>query len=230
MIKNLQRSKMKIDILISIGGACRTRYQIDSFCKKNINDYVSESYYFDWLMMGGIQGVNNVISRGFEISPPNIVLFEAGGKFIPQDKISGHTFLHDFGGGWWEGDYKKALSRLNENMEQTIHKYEYLGRKTDAILKSDCEVGLIYHGQCLDSSLNDLLKIIFHRYGRYIPVINIKESNQEASSVDGIHTAFVDDNNSPKLGHTNEWEGWDESWYAALTSLVTLTQKNNRPI
>ena len=218
--------KTNVEILISIGGACRTRNQIDNFMKKTIKDYVGESYYFDWLMMGGVQGVANVISRGFEIYPSMIDLYKARDKFIPHDKMSGHTFLHDFGNGWWEGDYEKALARLNENMDQTIQKYDYLGKKTDAILKSDCSVALVYYGTSSDSNWNNLLHTLFNRYKKEIPVINLIELDKKAPSVNGIYTAFVDDTNSPKRGQPKEWEGWDESWYQALGSLQINKRKS----
>ena len=188
--------------------------------KKIIKDYVDESYYFDWLKKGGVQGVANVISRGFEIDPSMIDLYKAGDKFIPHDKISGHTFLHDFGHGWLESDYEKARARLNENMDLTIQKYDYLGKKTDAILKSDFSVALVYYGTSSDSNWNTLLDTLFNRYKKEIAVINIIELDQKASSVNGIYTAFVDDTNNPKRGQPNEWQGWDESWHQALSSLL----------
>jgi hypothetical protein len=91
----------KIDSLVSIGSACRSRHQIDKFLFKIKSNYQAESYYFDWLMMGGLNGVINVLRRGFEIAPSMISLHNSGSKFIPMDTLSGHTFLHDFGCGWW---------------------------------------------------------------------------------------------------------------------------------
>jgi hypothetical protein len=209
----------QVEALISIGGECSTRYQIDKFMSKVHEDYKLESYYFDWLMMGGVTGISNILSRGFEISPTLIEIHDGGGRFIPKDRLSGHTFLHDFGMGWWEYDRGQALSRLNETMNETIEKYKYLGKKTDNILKSDFSVALVYHGVANDSDWIKLLKILFDRYRKKVLIINIIELDQKATKIDGILTAHIDNKNSPKKGTVTEWQGWDESWHSALSSL-----------
>lgn len=117
-------------------------------------------------MMGGVRGVANVISRGFEIHPSMIDLYSDGKRFIPQDKLSGHTFMHDFGQGWWEVNHSFALERLNENMIQTVQKYKHLARKTDDILKGDRKAALVYYGASSDAHWIGLLKALFDRYGK----------------------------------------------------------------
>lgn len=216
---DFRRTCPHVDVPVLIGGACRTRYQIDKFMSKVNKKYKAESYYFDWLMMGGVAGVTNIFSRGFEISPTMIELHDGGGRFVPKDRLSRHAFLHDFGAGWWESDHAQAMSRLNQNMEQTIEKYRYLGRKTDALLRSNVDVALVYHGPAADAAWDNLLRALFDRYRKQVPIVNVIELETKATQVDGIYTTFIDDTHSPKRGRPIEWQGWDESWHSAFSSL-----------
>lgn len=52
-----------VEQLISIGSACRTRYQIDSFLKRALLDYKPTSFFFDYLMMGGVRCLSKKMSE-----------------------------------------------------------------------------------------------------------------------------------------------------------------------
>jgi hypothetical protein len=151
-----------------------------------------------------------------------IGLHKAEDKFIPIDLLSHHTFLHDFGDGWWEPDHEKAVTLLQQSMDQTVEKYIYLGQKTHDLLRSEVKVGLVYWGHSSDSDWLNLLLTIFETYEKKIPVINILEQGHKATLVDGVYTAYVNDSCSPKRGQPTDWEGWDESWYQAFESLNLL--------
>jgi hypothetical protein len=103
-------------------------------------------------------------------------------------------------------------------MDATIEKYLYLGKKTDALLRSANTVALVYHGTAGEESWAELLQTLSARYNKDIPVFNIIELDQKASQLKGIYTAFIDDNHSPKKGQPTEWQGWDESWHDAFVS------------
>ena len=212
-------NSLQIDGLISIGKACRTRYQIDKFLTKIKPSYEAESFYFDWLMMGGVSGVTNVFFRGFSINPETIKLSEHNGQYLPKDMESGHVFMHDFGFRGWETDYQIALNRLQENMADSVKKYRYLGQKTEALLKSETSVALVYQGSASEEAWEKLLRTLFDRYKKAIPIVNAIELDQTATLAEGILTIFTDDSHSPKNGTANQWEGWDEKWYSAFNSL-----------
>jgi len=220
-ISNHSQKLSQINTMISIGGICRTRFQIENFISKlpNFNNYWTGTHYFDYLMSGGIAGVANVISRGFEIHRSSIEIANYNNKFIPRDITSKHVFKHDFGLSWWNSDYENAVLELKENMDHSIAKYQYLGKKTNDLLKSDLSVALVYYGQEPEDQWIKLKKILFSCYGKNIPVINILEMHQKAPVIEGIYISFVDDENSPKKGLANEWEGWDESWLSAFNNL-----------
>ena len=170
--------------------------------------------------MGGVTGVTNVIARGFQINESLIELYKANDNFIPRDKDSKHTFLHDFGNTWWEKNYQLAFDTLKKNMEESILKYKYLGKKTDNILKSSQNVALVYYGFASESEWENLQKIIFNRYKKNIPIINILELKEKKQVCDHLYTAYVNDNQSPKRGQIDEWTGWDESWNSAFKSVI----------
>jgi len=224
-ILNSDNKYSHINTLVSIGTACRTRYQIEKFMSKRIDflNFWTGSNYFDYLMGGGVAGVANVISREFEIQPAYIELANINNKFIPKDRLSNHLFLHDFGDSWWNSNFENSVTELNVHMEKTIQKYQYLGKKTNSLLKSDQSVALVYHGKAPDDQWNKLKETIIDNYGKEIPIINILELNQKESIIDGaFFTLFINDDNSPKKGLPSEWQGWDESWFSAFSSLDIL--------
>jgi len=221
----------EIDLLLSIGSACQTRYQIDNFMSKVHQNYKAESYYFDWLMLGGVTGVTNVISRGFDILPSMIELHGQNGVWAPRDRLSNHIFLHDFGQRWWEPDQIQADSRLTRTMGETIEKYRYLGKKTDDLLKSDVSIALVFEGGANDCAWKKLLTELSNRYRKEVPVLNILGLGQQATEASGIFTVNIDHNYCVTHGRPKRWQGCDESWFTGLSSLlghqVTLLYPKN---
>ena len=99
-------------------------------------------------------------------------------------------------------------------------KYDYLGQKTVKLLASEKDISLVYYGQASEHAFAKLQHVLRSKYGRNFTIVNVLNGRQRAAIRNGlITTVFVDDNNSPKLGTSCEWEGWNESWAAALAAI-----------
>lgn len=222
MSSNFDRKPPPIDVLISIGNSCRTRFQIEEFVSTVRQNYIKswpKSNYFDNLLWGGVAGAANVIARGFKLTPADIEIVQyVENKFVPKDKFSNHLFLHGFGLKWPnDNDYKTVITKLHKNMDATIRKYNHLGKKTDAFLRSNLSVALVYYGTASDNEWTELKKTLVNQYGKEITVINIlKRPHQVPTTVEGIYAAFInDESDEPE----DDWKGCTESWRSAFASL-----------
>lgn len=186
------------------------------------SDYVSQSFYFDYLMGGRLSGVINVIERNFVISEKDILLRRLAGKnqYIPRDLLSGHEFLHDFGSGWLvDEDENSAKDRLCKNMQDSINKYQHLGEKTLALLGGVQNVALLYYGIEKEEKWTCLRETLKSKFGRDFIIVNLIEMNDPPVILEGIVTLQVDDLHSPKIGTQYAWQGWNQSWEEALRKL-----------
>lgn len=210
--------------LLSIGAACRTRYQIDRFMEKVAPSYTPTSYFFDWLFGGGLKGVTNLLERDLTITPDDIAVVGREGGFLPHDKASGMAFFHDFGtpAKHWATE-EECRNALASNMEQSISKYAHLSAKTRSLL-SERNVALVYlpsqdEYASLATVAPNLLDLLKRKFGRNYLFVNVIEDNKhEPVSRAGIVNIQVKDKESPKTGTPGWWEGWDESWAAGFSS------------
>lgn len=212
-------SLKNIDKLLSFGSACKTKFQIDRYLLKVKKNYNSEAFYFDWLMVGELKGAINLIRRGFYIDHSFIKLHEFNKQFIPRDIYSNHLFLHDFGFSGGESNLENAKKLLENNIDEGIKKYQYLGEKTHSILKSNQRIGIVYYGNHEDSLWNELTLALKSTYRKKFLIINVLEKNVSKSNHKDIITIFVDDDNLKKVGTEFEWQGSEDSWYQAFSSL-----------
>lgn len=216
-IKNIE-----FHALISIGDACRTRYQLDSLMLSRFPDYKTSSYCFDYLMMGGLPGVINLLQRDFLMTEDDICIFDNGGKFAAQDKNSGMVFLHDFGASHWWDSYDHCEAAIRSTMHSTLDKYQYLGSKTKALLMQDSTFGLVYYGSAKKNDFERLKEVVEANYSKNFYLIHVTEAGtQNLQNYDDlVLSVTVNDSNSPKIGTPREWEGWDESWQKAFLKFV----------
>lgn len=216
--------------LMSIGSFCRTRYQIDQFMSKVSPDYKGSSLFFDWLKYGGLQGVINLFDRDLSLIKGDIVTGAHNGRFLPLDKESGMVFLHDFGAQNkpWESHLDCRLA-IDEHMDKSLAKYRHLASKTNTYL-SQSNVALVYHGMVSEQAhlpilIDDLLLLLSHKYEKNYIFINVIEDGIGNHIVgDRILTVAMTDDRNPKNGTPRWWEGWDESWHRAFSSIF-MTEK-----
>lgn len=209
-----------IDNLISIGSACRTRYQIDLFHKKRLSNYKPTSYFFDYLMMGGVAGVLSHINRDLKLMDGDIIVGERNGRFLPMDKNSGMFFLHDFGSSnsWWSS-YDECASAIESNLHESLNKFNYLGEKTSNALRNGGCIALIFHGVATQKSFDALSEAVRSRFTNDFILVNILEESELDNRCAAVLTLTVNDADSPKKGKPTEWQGCDKSWYEALSQL-----------
>ncbi len=207
--------------LVSIGACCKTRHQIDQFLKKRDQHSAVTSYFFDSLTGGNIEGVIDIVQRDFVLRADDMCVFEYDGKFVAGDRSSKLLFFHDFGGNheWWL-TRAQCESALEKNLDDSLRKYVYLGQKTAALLHSKKDVCLLYYGRGTEELFLNLQEVLQSKFGEKIMIVHVTDQKEEMPIEKGaIPTVFVDEANSPKSGTSRQWEGWDEAWDAALTTL-----------
>jgi hypothetical protein len=214
----------KVKFLISIGNFCRTRYQIDRFMSAKICNYQPTSFFFDYLMMGNLSGVINIIQRDFILCPEDIYACELNGKFIARDRLSGMAFLHDFGASYFPTE-NECNTSIKKNMSESLRKFNYLGIKTANFLESEHLVGLVYHGNIIDAELKILRELIYKKYKKEFLIINVLENQNNNTTAytirdNALIEILVNDSQSPKIGSQREWEGFDESWNKAFSHVL----------
>jgi len=211
--------------LVSIGTACRTRVQIEKFLSKKNENYIASTYFFDWLMSGNLNGVINILERDFIITKDDIEVFLVNqSSFIPRDYKSGFYFLHDFGAKNKFFDSHKACEiAIKNGYEESLKKYDYLAKKTRALLQDSRKVTLVYAGYETTENFIRLKKLLEEKFSnKKINIAHILESrNLDHPIKDGsVFNLYVDEDHSPKKGTAYEWEGWDESWHECLEKLI----------
>ena len=212
---------MNIRFAISIGTNCKTRYQLDQFMLRKLPNFRPISFFFDWLKLGNLNGVINIVERGFNIEHHDILIHDENGKFIPRDKRSGFVFLHDFGtkNKYWNS-YSECEIALASTIDNSIAKFKFLGLRTDQLLSSNLNLGLVYFGDESKQHFSKLKEVLENRYQKEFLLINVLEEGSEPAQMDGsVLNIFVNDGNSPNKGTPQEWKGSDLSWHQALSKI-----------
>ena len=201
--------------MISFGRNCRTRYQLDMFMKSKHPSYTPSSYFFDWLMSGGLTGVINIIERNYLINLDDIKSIEvAKDQFAPCDTKSGFVFIHDFGSNGVFNNFDDCDLAIKNSFSTSQEKYRYLGRKTDEFFKKNDDAIIIYSGPESSMTIEKLNNLLMEKYNKTYILAHILESNNTLHPIvnDNTLNYFVDEENSPKKGTSQEWEDNDESW------------------
>ncbi|MFA7431358.1 MAG: hypothetical protein WCZ23_14465 [Rhodospirillaceae bacterium] len=186
--------------------------------------YSPSSFFFDYLMDGGLGGVIDIISRDFTITKEDIDILESKGKFIPREKSSGFIFLHHFGTlhQWWNS-HEECILAIRNSLDESLAKFSHLGAKTQQLLSGGQRVGLVFAGQEPGERFRQLQELLQSKYGRDHLIVNVLERGQEHSVDDGsVLNLFVDDALSPKKGTPQAWQGWDDTWFAALSKIPLI--------
>lgn len=203
-------SDVKFDFLMSIGRACRTRFQLERMWKQSHSAEEFPSFWFDYLMSGGISGVTKIIENDFRIHSSEFVLDDYN---IPFHHPTGFHFLHDFGSSKAvRGTRDVAMRHFLDAMPTALEKFRYLGEKTNSLLQSGGNIGCVYHGEMQLRDLEKLLWLLKTRYKRDFVIINVVDINEalDPFSMDQVITLKVDD--SSTNGTPDEWMGCNESW------------------
>jgi hypothetical protein len=201
---------------ISIGDNCKVRHQIDNYGFAKSSYYKKNSYYFDWLMWGGINGLCYYIENDFQVNLEDFSVIQNKGRFAPYHILSNHVFLHDFGGRGWCTDLEDAENYFREGFDASISKYRHLAEKTLLKLKSKSELYLVFYGEIEACEFDNLVSLHQMKYGREIKLVNVLEKNQNELKGKNVITRYVDDSLSQKKGTNLEWQGDDDQWFFAL--------------
>ena len=213
--------------LMSIGNFCRTRYQIDQFMNSVSPGYEPVSLFFDWLFLGGLLGVIDLFRRDFEIVEDDIGVHSGKEGFIPRDKRSGMGFRHDFGTRHepWESLDECRLHMANE-MKDSLEKFRYLAVRTRAFM-AEKNVALIYQSRKSEQRhlhllAQQLLQVIRSKYSGQFLFVNVIEEGKGVSLFgESIVTVAVNDDGCPKNDTPEWWQGSDESWSRAFSSIFS---------
>lgn len=214
---------LKLDFLLPIGAACQTRYQIERFLYQ-FHNVKQPSCFFDWLGLGGIPGVRKIIEMDFLLKKNDFSVksLYRDEHFTPIHEPSGFRFQHDFNSN--EKNRKTeglAYDNLNKNILKTLEKYRYLGKRTDDILRSNLNVGLIYHGKIKKEEVEELFNTLYRKYGKHYYLINVMNKGDEKPiDLDRVISIVVDNSEVKEL--SNAWQGSNESWDNALLNLNLL--------
>lgn len=213
-----------ISFAISIGRWCRARHQIDLFMRNAYDGYRPKRFFFDSLQAGGGTGVCNILERDFKLSREDIEVYRKpdNGRYVPRDRRSGFEFLHDFGSPNRSFlNYEDCAEALSNSLTNSLAKYNYLGKKTDSILRSTTNVGLVYEGELAADLLLEIDDVLTKKYKKKIQIFNVLDINDSLPHIDreNIHVLVVDESNSPKNGTFKQWEGNDPSWAEAFSKI-----------
>jgi hypothetical protein len=134
------------------------------------------------------------------------------------------AFLHDFGMQGWLTDRTECEGVMRNNMFESLRKFNYLGVKTNDLLKSSINVGLVYHGPIKSVEYNLLQEVLVRKYGKKFLVVNVLKAADffNLAQDDYLLSVTVDDSQGPNIDTPREWQGNDESWKAALSNVPLL--------
>lgn len=212
--------KIKFDFLLPIGSSCQTRYQVERFLNKKYK-LKQPACFFDWLGLGGIKGVTQLIDNDFLLEPEEFQVKSIYSKnnFAPIHIPSGFRFQHDFG---LTPDIKKDQQQVENCMKQymtdTLIKYKYIGDRTRNILSSGRHIGLIYRGRIKSEQIKELSVVLSKNFDSQFYILNILKKGLENNFIHHemvINIVINEDDNEEK----SDWRGNDREWDQILKKI-----------
>lgn len=202
---------------LSLGNACKTRYQLDRFFTARKPNYQPMKGYFDWLWGGGIEGVIKAFNCNLSISKDDLIVCNIGGTTQVCDVNTGFYFLHDFTfSNNALNDLKLANSEMILQLDQFLIKYDYLASKTLKLVHDNDLLCLVYIGPVSRENFLNLHDL----FEGDITLLNILPVDQsfDMSVLEGFEKKWlirsVDD--GVVKGTPNEWMGSNDSFDIAL--------------
>lgn len=219
---------MHFDFLLSIGSACKTRYQTERLMKKKDETWNQNRYFFDWLMQGGIKGVHRAFEQDLRLHASEFEVVKFNDKYIPQHIRSSLMFLHDFGmPRISRNSYDETVQTMNENSEATIEKYNHIRNKTKELLESSLNVAMVFYGPIGVNETINLLNTLKEQYSKDFHVINvIEKSRQWARNSHPSITNF--EVNDDIVGNGEDsWRGSDAEWDKIFSEVSFYPNRHN---
>lgn len=207
---------------ISLGNACRTRYQIDRIFGKRDPAYRPTKGFFDWLWGPEMKGVIRALRNDLKISPSDLVVEHVANVLQVRDLSTGFYFLHDF---HFSDRAVLNISVAHEEMcaqkEAFLQKYNYLAEKTRAAAVGADSVCYVYHGALAPEVAQEFFLAMREVFNRRPVLLNIVPEHcghldsLALEDCDGLWLVRRVDDRAAR-GSSNEWKGVDASWDLAF--------------
>lgn len=226
----MENQPNKFDFLLSIGTACKTRYQIERYLKNTIPDYEYPSCFFDWLISGSIICFQKTIIRDFKLNANEFICnsFAREDNFVPLHEPTGLRFYHELGS---IDEVRKNCATANlemqKNMPEFLEKINYIGNRRNRILASRYNIGLVFYGPLENNQKENTLSLLNEKYAKNFSIIHVNKSIQQ-EELDAEHLNFRIDEKAI-IDANNEWKGLDQKWDKVFDQ-ISLNKHNLKDI
>ena len=205
--------------VISMGGHCTTRYQIERYLRCHYPGLSYPSFFWDWLFLGGSEGVAWCLENDFDLDRQDfyVDVSQPGGELFFRHRPSGLAFLHDFGGGYHSEE--EALDGFERESRNTLDKYSFLASRTRHLINSGIPLTFLYLGRMSLANAERISVAVSANKGAG-SLVNVLQVGQESMSLNNssVPTFFVDDLSTSKPAQ-QQWQGCDSDWDKVFASL-----------
>jgi hypothetical protein len=206
--------------MISLGSACRTRYQLERIYKpmSPLPTVNYPAFFWDWLYMGGAAGVIWCIENNFTMHKDEFTIGHLPGEnlFVPVHSPSGFHFLHDYGGG--SHDMNRAIASFKRDYDCSASKFSYLADRTVRFIESAKPCAFIFRGAMHNDHAIRLGQLVgANGVERFLVNLVGPNDNDQCSPLPehpGILRIYFDDETSGQ-----SWQGIDSSWDEVIFNL-----------
>lgn len=218
----------EFDFLMSIGTACKTRYQIERHIKTQIPTYKYPSCFFDWLISGSIICFQKTIKRNFDLNANEFTCnsFSRENNFVPLHEPTGLRFYHELGSTpETRKNYEVANREMRCNMSFFLEKFRFISQRTDWILSSKYNIGLVYYGSLNENDKIETLHLLNEKYNKNFSIIHVTQSSTEEFDINSLRFQI---NESLIKNTENEWKGMDCKWDNIFQKIRFNTEHLNK--
>jgi hypothetical protein len=198
--------------VLSLGGACQTRFQIERWLRATQPSLDYPTFFFDWLYLGGIKGVIWMLENGFSLFETDFQIHHIHDQslFVPRHRPSGFAFMHDFGG--YAKTYECAEAGMHKAMHNSLTKFNFLARRTKALIESSIPLSFIYQGQVGVPESVKLSQLLSNGVTQRM-VINVLSQDLKCNlaSLSNVHFMYIDEKSHGK-DQSLAWTGNDQAW------------------